>query len=447
MGFRRSSPNFLTPALHRLWRAGVNLPITLSRPPELITITKKALEWEAFGNPAGIMAGPATSELYAPMQWWLFRGAFSPMSAHETASHFEIQGQLVAVAPVNTGHIHDSHVSTWQTSRGPVRYLHQRINQNIFPDVGALMSNLRCITEHLRDHPDPGERPLSLIPARNGQDTWIDPGGFHWRTFRYIENTEVFSLCPDTAHAFEIGRVFASFVARLRDLPPDFLAVTIPDFFHTPTRARQLQESVARDAAGRLKAARTEVDFALERHFFWSLVSDPLEHNLLPHRVIHYDPKINNVLFDIDSGKAVSVVDLDTCMPGSLLYDFGDLVRTAGVDTVEDEPDPSRVQLNLALFEALAKGYLGQLGELMTPLEIRLLARAPRLATLTVGMRFLADYLNGDTYFKVDHPEHNLQRTRAQFALVKSLEELEPKMERLVGVIDSTGVPTRQRDP
>jgi len=355
------------------------------------------------------------------------------MNANDMAIQFKIQGALESMRPVNSGHIHDSHISTWKTSHGPVRYLHQRINQTVFPDVAALMGNLRSITDHLRDRPVPGEKPLTLIPARNGRDTWIDSAGSHWRTFRYIENTEVFNLCPDREHAFEAARMFAGFVARLRDLAPASLAVTIPNFFHTPTRVQQLEASAATDKAGRLRAARKEVDFVLKRESFWSIISEPLDRNLLPQRVIHHDPKINNLLFDLDSGKAVCVVDLDTCMPGSVLYDFGDLVRTAGVDTVEDEPDTSRVRLNLGFFEALATGYLDQFGDLMTGLEIRLLPRAPRLAALTIGIRFLADYLNGDTYFKVEHAEHNLQRTRAQFALVRSMEELETEMERIVG--------------
>ena len=357
------------------------------------------------------------------------------MSHDDIATQFEIEGELASVIPFPMGHIHDSFVSTWQTSPGLVRYLHQRLNQNVFSNLAALMGNIRRVTEHLRLHPVAGEKQLTLIPARSGDDTWIDDNGSHWRTFSYIENTEVFNLCPDTGHAFEVGRIFASFAARLGDLPPASLATTIPDFFDTPARVRRLENAVARNRSERLSQAREEVDFVLQREAFCSIIAAPLEETLLPQRVIHYDPKINNVLFDRDSGKAVCVVDLDTCMPGSLLYDFGDLVRTAGVDTVEDEPDTSRVGLNLDLYEALLKGYMECLGQHMTPLEVRLLAQAPRLATLTIGMRFLTDYIGGDTYFKVEHQDHNLQRARAQFALVRSMEELEPEMERIVSVL------------
>ena len=354
------------------------------------------------------------------------------MNPNNMATQFKIQGALESMRPVNRGHIHDSYISTWKTNHGPVRYLHQRINQTVFPDVAALMGNLRRITEHLRDRLVPGEKTVTLIPARNRRDTWIDSAGSHWRTFNYIENTEVFNLCPDREHAFEAARMFAGFVARLKDLEPASLAVTIPKFFHTPTRVKQLEESASTDKVGRLRVARKEVDFVLKRESFWSIISEPLDRNLLPQWVIHHDPKINNLLFDLNSSKAVCVVDLDTCMPGSVLYDFGDLVRTAGVDTLEDEPDTSRVCLNLGLFEALVTGYLDQLRELMTDLELRLLSRAPRLAALTIGIRFLDDYLNGDIYFKVEHAEHNLQRTRAQFALVKSMEKLETEMERII---------------
>ena len=357
------------------------------------------------------------------------------MSHDNIATQFEIEGKLASIIPFKMGHIHDSLVSTWQTTHGLVRYLHQRLNQNVFPGIDALMENIRRVTEHLRLHPIAGEKLLALIQARNGDDTWIDGEGSHWRTYSYIENTEVFNLCPDTEHAFEAGRIFASFVARLKDLQPASLATTIPDFFDTPARVRQLRKAIARNRSGRLTQVREEVDFVLQREAFCSIIAAPLEENLLPQRVIHYDPKINNVLFDRDTGKAVCVVDLDTCMPGTLLYDFGDLVRTAGVDTVEDEPDTSRVHLNLDLLEALLKGYVGSLGQHMSPLEVQLLAQAPKLATLTIGMRFLTDYIGGDTYFKVEHPDHNLQRARAQFALVRSMEELEPEMERIVSFL------------
>ncbi len=357
------------------------------------------------------------------------------MNYPKVAAKFEIEGKLESFVPFRMGHIHDSFVSTWRTGHGTARFFHQRLNQHVFPDIPSLMRNIRLVTDHLRNHPAAGERSLALIPSRSGEDTWIDGKGSHWRTFNYIENTEVFDLCPDSEHALEAGRIFARFVARLKDLPPNRLAITIPDFFDTRARVLKLREAIGRNRSGRLNQAREEVDFVLEREAFCSIIAAPLEEHRLPQRVIHYDPKINNVLFDRDSGKAVCVVDLDTCMPGSFLYDFGDLVRTAGVSTVEDEPDTSRVHLNLDLHRALLQGYVERLGQQMSPLERQLLPQAPRLATLTIGMRFLTDYIEGDTYFKVEHPGHNLQRARAQFALVRSMEELEPEMERAVSLL------------
>ena len=399
---------------------------------ELMNITKKGPPWEdLFHNSLHESAGHRRTVHDPPRR--LFFVAGDKMSHDDIATQFEIQGELASIIPFTMGHIHDSFVSTWQTPHGLVRYVHQRLNQNVFSDIGALMRNIRRVTEHLRLHPVAGEKLLTLIPARTGEDTWIDGGGSHWRTFSYIENTEVFNLCPDAEHAFEAGRIFASFVARLKDLRPASLATTIPDFFDTPARVRQLEKAIAQGQSGKLNLAVKEVDFVLQRKAFCSIIAAPLAQNLLPERVIHFDPKLNNVLFDRDTGKAVCVVDLDTCMPGSLLYDFGDLVRTAGVDTVEDEPDASKIRLNL--YEALLKGYVECLGQHMDPAEVRLLAQAPRLATLTIGMRFLADYIGGDTYFKVEHPEHNLQRARAQFALVRSMEQLEPEMERIVSVL------------
>ncbi len=352
--------------------------------------------------------------------------------SERVASRFDIQGILESVAPIRMGHIHDSYISTWQTRLGLVRYLHQRINNKIFPNVKELMNNLRLITEHLRENSTPDKESMVLVSADNGQDVWVDSDGAHWRTFKYIENTEVFNHCPDTEHAFELGKAFSDFVVRLRDLPTSSLAVTIPNFFHAPTRVEQMKSSAASDKFGRFKTARKHFNFVLDRESYWTIISDLEDKNILPQRLIHGDPKINNVLFDPKSGKAVCVIDLDTCMKSSILYDFGDLVRTSGVDNLEDEPDTSLINVNLALFEALAEGYFEKLRSLMTKPEVHFLTKAPRLVTLTIGIRFLTDYLDGDTYFKVEHREHNLERAKAQFYLVKIMEDLEPEMERIL---------------
>ena len=367
------------------------------------------------------------------------------MKPHVVAAHFDIPGRLDGIVPFHMGHIHDSFVSSWLTDSGEKRYFHQRMNRNVFPDLEGLMRNILLVTDHLAAHPVGGEQTLRLVAARLGGLMVEDGDHGFWRTFEYVENAEVLNRCPSPVYAREAGRIFGSFVRRLADLDPTELAVTIPKFFHIPTRIGQLRAAAQKNPGQRLSRAAVEIGFVLDREESYSVIAHRLDQGRLPRRVVHYDPKINNILFHRHTGKAICVVDLDTCMSGTLLYDFGDMVRTSSVEMAEDEPDLSRVEINLSLFEGLVEGYVNAAGELLTPAEIALLPVAPAIATLTIGMRFLTDYLSGDVYFKTAHPEHNLQRSRAQFALVRSMETRRPQMESLVhNAVSTLAIPARE---
>ncbi len=356
-----------------------------------------------------------------------------PADLSDVLSRFRIAGTCRDVAPHRRGHIHDTFVSTWTTGDGEARYLHQRINERVFADVPALMRNVERVTRHLAgdEAPETGLRSLRLVPASDGGAFVRAPSGA-WRTYHFIDRTTSVDRPRDEAQAYEAARAFGRFQRRLSDLDPDALDETIPRFFDAEHRLRQLEAAAAADVAGRVGDAARELRFVRERADLASIVEDHLRAGRLPRRVVHGDTKLNNVLFDADSGRAVCVVDLDTCMPAWAPYDFGDLVRFTAATCAEDETDLDRAGVDLALYRAIAEGYVEGTGAFLTPLEHELLPVAARLVTFTIGVRFLADHLAGDAYFKVERPGQNLDRARVQLRMVLRMEEETDAMERLL---------------
>lgn len=363
------------------------------------------------------------------------------MNEHDFRSifkNFEIDGDYVRHEFVKVGHINETYLL--EAERGGVReeYIFQRINHFVFRNPEGLMSNFEKITRHLRSKlekipgRDPDREALNLVRSRQGRCFYRSPEGNYWRAYRFVGDCHIINTAEKPEQAFEAGRAFGWFQKLLADLPADSLHETIPFFHHTPRRFLRFEEALRKDVHGRAAQARDAVEFALERKPVISVVTDALEKGTLPLRITHNDTKINNVLFDNATGKAICIIDLDTTMPGSALYDFGDMVRTTTSFAAEDEVDLSKVRLEIEMFQALAEGYLEDAAEFLTQEELRLLVFSGRLITLTIGLRFLTDYLEGDVYFRIHRPGHNLDRARAQFALVKSMEEQEEKMERVV---------------
>ncbi|MEO0039512.1 MAG: hypothetical protein RIS38_460, partial [Verrucomicrobiota bacterium] len=275
-------------------------------------------------------------------------------------------------------------------------------------------------------------RALRLIPTQTGRHWLVDAAGQHWRCLDYIEGTAGFDVVRDPAQAYEAARAFGAFQALMSDLPGDRLHETIPDFHHTPSRYARFLEAVERDIAGRVADSGPEIAFACSRAAEVAVITDGLADGSLPERITHNDAKLGNVLLDDVTYEGVCVVDLDTVMPGSPLYDFGDLVRTSSSSAQEDERDLSSVRLRLPMFEALVRGYLSTAGAFLTPREKALLPFAGKLITFETGLRFLTDWLEGDRYFKTHRDGHNLDRARTQFALVSSIEAQMPAMQALV---------------
>ena len=348
------------------------------------------------------------------------------------AARFQFQGVASGFAPWGNGHINDTWLVTCQTAGGPVGYVLQRVNSHVFRSPAAVMQNIERVTAHLTAQlatvPDREWRSLSLIPTRNGHNWHEDAEGEIWRAYLFIENARSYETATSPEQAFQAAQAFGRFQQQLASLPAPRLYETIPDFHHTPKRFAALEQAIAADAKGRTQSAQPEIEFALARKAITGVL---IEANL-PERITHNDTKFNNVLLDDATGESLCVVDLDTVMPGLALYDFGDMVRTTTSPAAEDERDLSKVALQFPMFEALVRGYLSTAGEFLTKAEKELLAFSGKLITFEVGIRFLTDYLNGDTYFKVHREGHNLDRCRTQFKLVESIERQEEKMNRLV---------------
>jgi len=352
---------------------------------------------------------------------------------------FRIPGEFKAGEPYGAGHINDTYRVSYERCRGIRRYILQRINGRVFPYPDLIMANIRRVSDHLRSKRvlvgNGPVRPswLMLIPAVDGKPYWIDGAGDYWRACLFIEKTYACEVARHPAQAAGAGTALGRFFRDLVDLPGPRLHATIPDFHHTPKRLAALQAAVQADPLGRAAGCQPDIEFALSRELRMGLVVQGLAAGTLPERVCHNDTKLNNVLLDKKTHAGVCVVDLDTVMPGSVLYDFGDLVRSTVNPAVEDETDFSLVQCRLEMFAALCEGYLGAAGSSLTKGEKELLTTAGPLITLELGMRFLTDYLQGDTYFKTAYSDHNLIRCRGQFRLVA---EMERKADRMAEIVD-----------
>ena len=352
--------------------------------------------------------------------------------------HFEIAGRPVEVASVTTGHIHDTYLVTYVDSERRARYIHQRINQHVFHDPPRLMENIERVIQHIRakleseQHPDISRHVPSLVHTREGRPYCQDEDGAYWRTWLHIEGVCSHAIVHSPTLARRAARAFGRFVRLLADFPGPQLHETIADFHDTPKRYAQLRRAIDADVCGRVTTAQGEIAFASERLAVAYTLMELQTQGVLRRHIVHNDTKIANILFDAVSDEALCVIDLDTVMPGSLLHDFGDLVRTAGSASGEDERDLERIYMRLPVFEALAQGYLAETAPLFTEGEFELLPFAGKLVSLETGVRFLTDYLEGDTYFKTAYPQHNLARARNQFALVSSMEKQESAMQAVI---------------
>lgn len=331
---------------------------------------------------------------------------------------FRTKGAALSCEPYGNGHIN----ATYLVKTDGEQYILQRINRHIFQDVPGLMRNVERVTAFLAEKdPDP-RHSLHLVPAKDGA-AYVEAEGEFYRMYDFVHD----SICldaPETEEDFYQSAVaFGSFQRQLADFPANELSETIPRFHDTPNRYRALRAAIEKDALGRAASCREEIEFALAREADAAVMINLLAAGELPLRVTHNDTKLNNVMLDAKTRRPLCVIDLDTVMPGLAANDFGDSIRFGANTGAEDEKDLTKISLSLARYEAFARGFLEACGKALTPKEIETLPWGAKLMTLECGVRFLTDYLEGDTYFRIHRPEHNLDRARTQFALVADMEK------------------------
>ena len=354
----------------------------------------------------------------------------------DIVGQFDIQGVVASVKPLGAGHINDSYKVLTESDATP-DYVLQRINHNIFKNVGALQDNIRRVTDHIRGKlvaagvQDVGNRVLRLALAKDGKLYYKDTDGNYWRILYFISDSHSYDEGITPELAFFAGRAFGDFQAMLADLPGEPLVETISNFHNMESRLATFRQAVKDNKAGRLAKTQFMVDEIEKRADEMCKAERLHREGALPKRINHCDTKVNNVLFD-KNNQVLCVVDLDTVMPGFVLSDFGDFMRTGANTGKEDDLDLDNISIDMKIFEAYTKGYLEKAKAFLLPVEIENLAFGAKLLTYMQTVRFFADYLDGDLYYKIHSPEHNWQRTVAQFKLLQNMEERFDEMCRIV---------------
>ncbi|MBR2338695.1 MAG: aminoglycoside phosphotransferase family protein [Clostridia bacterium] len=349
------------------------------------------------------------------------------MDFQDIAAQFGITAPIVAEEEIHSGNINRTYLVTVQDEDEARQYIFQRINTFVFKNPEAVMSNIIKVTEHIKQkltekHGTYDRRVLSFLKTTDGKPYYYSGTHHFFRVYEYVANAVAHDVVDSADMFYEAGREFGEFQGCLSDFPAQTLAEIIPDFHNTPARYAAFHQAVDADKAGRRAEVEEEIRFLLDRQDGCEAITNALCSGEIPVRVTHNDTKINNILFDKDTDEAICVIDLDTVMPGSSLYDFGDAVRYGASTAREDERDLSKVSFDLALYEQFAKGFVKGADGLLHDEEIALMPHSALIMTLELATRFLADYLNGDEYFKINAPDHNLVRARCQIRLAQDIE-------------------------
>ena len=338
---------------------------------------------------------------------------------------------------LHSGHINSTYFIEFINSENEtVKWLLQYINESVFKMPIELMDNVMRVTSFIRkkieaEGGDPSREALTVQPTVSGKNCYVDSNGKCWRMYNFVDNAFSYDSIESPELFYKAAAAFGKFQAQLADFPIDTLYETIPDFHHTYRRLLNLKRSEQNNASGRASDVKAELEFAYAREDDTKIIVDLIEKGEIPLRVTHNDTKLNNIMFDKETKCPICVVDLDTVMPGSALYDFGDAIRYGASTAAEDEKDLSKVSMDLGLYEQYIKGFLSTAGKSLAEKEIELLPFSAKLLTLECGMRFLADYIDGDVYFGISYPEHNLDRCRTQFKLVADMEAKYDEMVRI----------------
>ena len=353
------------------------------------------------------------------------------------ADKFAIRGSITAITQINKGYINRTYKVETLSDTGHVhKYTLQRINTKVFPDVDALMNNFKITTRHLFGRlllPGRGKKGSvqQLRPAKDGRSYYRDDSGC-WRMLTYFENVYSLDIPEQPETFYQAGYAFGMFLKEMKDIDPADIKEVIPNFHNTMSRYKDLENAIFHDPRERVEQVEKEIQFVRDRVDKFSIISDALDSGRIPTRICHNDCNLNNILFDKDTHLPVAIIDLDTVMPSSPLYDYGDSMRIGTNTAKDDEKDLSKVSCNLALYERYARGYLEACGDILTPEELALLPYASLIITAEDGIRFLADHINGDTYYNIYYPGQNLDRARTQLKLVEDMEKKMPMIKQIL---------------
>ena len=358
--------------------------------------------------------------------------------AEKISENFKLEGEVISAVKYGSGHINDTFLVTTKVNGGERKYILQRINKNVFKRPDLLMNNFALVTGHLakkiaENGGDVKRETLNLIKTFEDGDYYESPEGDYWRMLRFVSDNKCYDKVEQPIQFYHSAVAFGNFQRLLGDFPAETLYETIPNFHNTPDRFKNLMTEVEKDSFGRLAEVLPEVEFARAREEFAGTLEREHEAGRLPLKVTHNDTKLNNILFDAATDKPICVVDLDTIMPGYSVNDFGDSIRFGASTAAEDEADLSKVHFDIELYELYVKGFIEGVGNALTEGELKMLPIGAIMMTFECGMRFLTDYLAGDTYFRTSRPKQNLDRCRTQFKLVS---EMESKLDEMINIVN-----------
>jgi len=353
---------------------------------------------------------------------------------NKICENFKFIGEIVSIDECKTGHINSTFIISTDSKN---KYTLQKINNSVFKNPEDVMSNIVKVTEHIRQKLiekgiDEKRGTLNVIFTHNGKFSFTDSEGNYWRAYDYIENVSTYQKCDSIEMFAKVGRAFGNFQSQLADFDASLLFDSIPNFHNTQKRYENFMKALNADIYKRASGVQDEIKFVTDRQDKCNYIICRLENGTLPLRVTHNDTKLNNILIDDITKEGICIIDLDTVMLGSVLYDFGDAIRSGASSATEDETDLSKVSMRLDMFEAFTKGFVEGLNNSLTKEEILAMPMGAIIITFETGMRFLTDYLSGDTYFRISYPQHNLDRARNQFKLVLDMETKLDEMNKII---------------
>ncbi|MBK5201756.1 MAG: phosphotransferase [Spirochaetaceae bacterium] len=358
------------------------------------------------------------------------------MDTEELISKFQIKGELIKIKQNNEGHINTTFMSTFNDDGIIKKYTHQKINKFAFKKPDHVMENITNITNHIqskiKDMKDKEKRCLEVVFTKDNKPYFIDKNGDYFRTYKFIDNVRTYQKIDNCNTAFHLGEAISTFQNQLSDFDCSSLYDTIPNFHDMRMRYKSFKDAIIEDKFNRVKLVKNEIDYLLANEERGYIIIDEFKNNKLPLRVIHNDTKINNVLFNCDGSEALSVIDLDTVMAGTILFDTGDMIRTATSTIEEDDINFQNMSLNLDYFKSLLEGYLSIASEYLTKREKELIVESGRNITQIMAVRFLTDYISGDVYYSISKENHNVDRCRTQIAFMKDFDKKSDALNQII---------------